>query len=67
MKRICLDFATQEEADAAVMALSRGYQVTQHYGCVSSGLPYHVNFITKDSNIYEVPEKEAVIRNDDRE
>lgn len=67
MKRICLDFATQEEADAAVMALSRGYQVTQHYGCVSSGLPYHVNFIAKDSSIYEVPEKEAVIRNDDRE
>lgn len=67
MKRVCLDFANQEEADAAVMVLSKGYQVTQHYGYVNSGLPYHVNFIVKDSNIYEIPEKEAVIRNDDRE
>lgn len=67
MKRVCLDFANQEEADAAAMALSKGYQVIQYYGCVSSGLPYHVNFIVKDSNIYEIPEKETVIRNDDRE
>ena len=43
---------TQEEADAAVVALSKHYQVTQTFCNVSSGLPYLVNVIVPTSDVY---------------
>ena len=53
MTRVCLQFMTQEEADNAVLALSKGYSVNQFATNVSSaGKPYIVNVMVPTSDVY---------------
>lgn len=44
LKEVVLTFETQEQADAAVLALSKGYEVEQWFTNVTSGYPYCVKF-----------------------
>lgn len=54
MSRICLKFMTQVEADDAVVALSKHYQVTQFSNCLTSdGFPYFVNVIVPTEDVYD--------------
>lgn len=58
MSRICLEFMTQQEANDAVVALSKHYQVTQFSSCVTSdGYPYFVNVIVPKEDVYDEDEE----------
>ena len=53
-KRVTFKFETQENADDAVIALSRNYRVTQHRECVSSDVfPFIVNVDVPTRDIHE--------------
>lgn len=54
MSRICLKFMTQDEANDAVLALSKHYQVTQFSSCTTSdGFPYFVNVVVPTEDVYD--------------
>ena len=53
MNRICLKFMTQQEANDAVIALSKHYQVVQvSSNLTSDGFPFFVNVIVSEEDVY---------------
>ena len=57
MTEVVLTFETQEQADACVLALSKGYTVEQWFMAVSSGNPYCVKFYVSNNNVTQISEK----------
>lgn len=51
MTEVVLTFETQEQADACVLALSKGYIVEQWFMAVSNGKPYGVKFYVSNNNV----------------
>ncbi len=57
MTEVILTVATQEQADAAVLALSQGYAVEQWFNAVNSNArPYVVRFYVSSTDITEIEE-----------
>ena len=57
MTEVILTFATQEQADNAVLALSNGYKVEQWYMAVNSTMkPYCVGLYVSNDDVCEVEE-----------
>jgi len=57
MTEVVLTFDTQEQADACVLALSKGYTVVQWLSAVSSGKPYCVKFYVPNNNVTQINEE----------
>jgi hypothetical protein len=51
---VVLSFETQEQADACVLALSKGYTVEQWFMAVSGGKPYCVKFYVPSNNVTQI-------------
>lgn len=59
MTEVILTFETQEQADNAVMALSKGYKVEQWYMCVNSTMkPYCVGISVPSDCVEQISEIE---------
>lgn len=57
MTEVVLTFATQEQADDTVLALSKGYKVEQWFNAVNSNArPYVVRFYVSSTDITEIEE-----------
>ena len=56
MTEVVLTFETQEQADACVLALSKGYTVEQWFMAVSSGKPYCVKFYVSNNDVTQTSE-----------
>ena len=57
MTEVILTFATQEQADNAVLALSNGYRVEQWYMAVNTTMkPYCVKVWVPNDDVSEVKE-----------
>ena len=57
MKEVVFTFETQEQADNAVMALSKGYKVDQWFMSVSAGKPYCVRVFVPSTSVSEISEE----------
>lgn len=57
MTEVILTFETQEQADACVLALSKGYTVEQWFNTVSCGKPYCVKFYVSNNNVTQISEE----------
>lgn len=59
MTEIVLTFETQEQADNAVLALSKGYKVDQWFNAVNTtAKPYCVRFYIPSVNVRSICEVE---------
>ena len=56
MTEVVLTFETQEQADACVIALSKGYTVEQWFMAISAGKPYCVKFYVSNENVTQIEE-----------
>jgi len=54
MTEVVLTFETQEQADACVIALSKGYTVEQWLMLVNTGKPYCVKFYVSNNNVTQI-------------
>ena len=57
MMEVVLTFETQEQADACVNALSKGYEVKQWFMAVSGGYPYCVKVFVPSENVTQISEE----------
>ena len=57
MTEVVLTFETQEQADACVLALSKGYTVEQWFNAVNGGTPYCVKFYVPSNNVTQISEE----------
>ena len=57
MTEVVLTFETQEQADACVLALSKGYEVKQWYMSVNAGYPYCVRVFVPNENVTQISEE----------
>ena len=58
MTEVVLTFETQEQADACVLALSKGYTVEQWFNSVTScGKPYCVKFYVSNNDVTQISEE----------
>ena len=57
MSEVVLTFETQEQADACVVALSKGYTVEQWFNAISCGKPYCVKFYVSNNNVTQISEE----------
>ena len=57
MTEVVLTFETQEQADCAVMALSKGYKVDQWFMPVSAGKPYCVRVFVPSTSVSKISEE----------
>lgn len=59
MTQVLLTFETQEQADTAVVALSKGYKVEQWFMCVNSTMkPYCVKVYVPSNAVVQISEEE---------
>lgn len=60
MTQVILTFETQEQADNAVMVLSKGYKVEQWYMAVNSTMkPYCVGVYVPSNDVVQLSEEET--------
>ena len=57
MTEVVLTFETQEQADNAVLTLSKGYKVDQWFMSVSAGKPYCVRVFVPSTSVSEISEE----------
>ena len=57
MTEVVLTFETQEQADACVVALSKGYTVEQWFMAISGGKPYCVKIFVPNENVTQISEE----------
>ena len=57
MTEVVLTFETQTQADACIIALSKGYEVKQWYMPVNAGCPYCVKVFVPNGNVTQISEE----------